>query len=262
MADGFLQRFGALVFPFPKKWVRPSRKLDTAARDRAHAAIKAFVHLDFNGIGARPGVGNGGIPWVPLSAGARKLFDAWLDKQAERELEGDETEAHLSKHRKLVPALALILTVADFVARSVLSAPWEMPNGIGEVGEDPMRVAIEMADYFAAHARKLYSAGSARMGAAEKLAEAILAGKSVDGLTVSGLVRAGWRGLTDDDEVTQAVDVLADLGWLRLQPVKRASGGPRTFRIELRPNIASEGRIVQPEAAGVASTKGPSQPDA
>ena len=105
--DGFLQRFGVLVFPTPQRWVRPSRPLDTAARDRAHAAIKALVHLDFNSLGARPGAGNGGIAWVPMSAEARQLFGEWLDRQAEREAKDDETEAHLSKHRKLVPALRL-----------------------------------------------------------------------------------------------------------------------------------------------------------
>ncbi|MGX4803980.1 DUF3987 domain-containing protein [Bradyrhizobium guangdongense] len=254
--DGFLQRNGVLVFPVPKKWVRPTRKIETAARDRAHAAIKAIVHLDFNAIGARPGAGSDGIPWVPLSAAARKLFDAWLDSQAEREFEGDEIEAHLSKHRKLVPALALIYEVADFVARRALAVfPQVGPVAIGEVGDEAMRVAIETSDYLADHARKLYSAGSVRMGAAEKLAEAILAGRPIDGMTIAGIVRARWKGLADDTEVAQAVDVLADLGWLRLQPVKRASGGPRTFKIELRPNVATEGKIVQPEAAGAASAK-------
>ncbi len=257
--DGFLQRFGVLVFPTPQRWVRPSRPLDTAARDRAHAAIKALVHLDFNSLGARPGAGNGGIAWVPMSAEARQLFGEWLDRQAEREAEDDETEAHLSKHRKLVPALALILTVADYVARRTLFLPWLAPNGIGEIGANFMQAAIELGEYFAAHARKLYAAGSARMGTAHRLAEAILAGKPVDGLSVAGLVRAHWAG-RDEADVAQAVDVLAismaspppgqarerrtahlsDRSYARTSPARGASSSRRPRGLRIKAHAGAE----------------------
>jgi hypothetical protein len=71
------------------------------------------------------------------------------------------------------------------------------------------------------------------------------------GLTVSGLVKKGWSGLTDDDEVECAANTLAGLGWLRFRSVRRAGkGGHTAIKIELGPNIATEGKIIYPAAAG------------
>jgi hypothetical protein len=51
-----------------------------------------------------------------------------------------------------------------------------------------------------------------RMGAAARLAEVIPGDKPVDGLTISALVKKGWSGLTNDDEVKCVANTVSDRG--------------------------------------------------
>lgn len=244
--DGLIQRFGMMAWPVPVKWVRPTGRRSVEAREAAYAAVEALAVADLAAIGAK--VEEGEIPWLPYTDEGRKTFEAWENAHRDRASEADALDSHFSKYPTLVNGLALIYALSSFLPTR--TTPWQMMRG---VDAEAARVAVEMSAYFEAHARKFYAAGSSRVGAAVRLAEVILEGKPVGGMTIAAIVRMGWSGLTEDDDVERAVNTLADHGWLRLKSTRRAGkGGHTALKIELRPNIAAEGKVIYPTAAGAA----------
>lgn len=104
--DGLIQRFQILVWPDTgAEWKYVDRGPDAAAERRAAEIFRKLVGLD---------------AWGPLCfrfyPEAQNLFVEWLT-ELETKIRGDELHpalvSHLSKFRKLMPALALLFELAD-----------------------------------------------------------------------------------------------------------------------------------------------------
>jgi hypothetical protein len=144
--DGLLQRFQLFVWPdVSKEWRNVDRWPDTKAKNEA---FKVFEHLDgltAEAIGATKS--EDGIPFLRFTSDAQECFDCWragLEKKLRSDVEHPAFEAHLAKYRKLVPALALLIHLAD--------------RRIGRVSLDALNKALLWAEYLEAHARRIYSA--------------------------------------------------------------------------------------------------------
>jgi putative DNA primase/helicase len=127
-------------------------------------------------------------------------------------------ESHLSKYRKLIPALALIDHLAD--------------NGTGPIGEMALTRALAFAEYLETHARRAYGAGMANEAAWAKLIiSRIRKGELADGFTARDIQRKAWSGLTENEAIKSGLELLADLDWIAGETTETA-GRPRlSYRI-------------------------------
>ena len=146
--DGLLQRFQLLVWPDPSpSWRNVDRWPDTEAKNRAYEVFKRLDALDPEDFGAS-GEDEEGIPAVRFTDEAQEVFDRWRDELEVRLRTAElppALESHLAKYRSLMPSLALIFQLIEFV------------DGTGEGGAVGLRPALQAAawcEYLETHASK------------------------------------------------------------------------------------------------------------
>lgn len=217
--DGLLQRFGLAVWPDVSREFRyVDRWPDTEAK---RAAVAVFDRLDR----LQPAADGEPVEWR-FSPEAQVLYESWV-VPFETEIRGDELHpalvSHLSKYRKLVPALALIFALVD------------TPDSERVIHEVELLRALAWVDYLRSHAERLYSvAVMPETAGAHALLAKIRAGKLADGFTPRNVVVKGWAGLATVEAVRKAADLLADFDWLErdVTPPGRAGGRPsESYRI-------------------------------
>ena len=230
-SDGFLQRFSLMVWPdMPEDWKAIDRPLCEEAQEAAHRVFAEFEHRtshDFLQLGARPGID--GIPTFQFDATAQSMFNEWhrhLETRLRRESLPHALESHLAKYRKLVPALAVLLHVAD-------------GGGGAGVGCAAFARAVCWAEYLESHATRVYTGDVAAQGEIAGL----LLNKLLHSttrlpafFTARQIYRKGWSGLTRAEDVESACEKLVDHHWLYASPVPAGEkGGRSTFIYHLNP---------------------------
>jgi hypothetical protein len=139
-------------------------------------------------------------------------------------------ESHLAKYRSLMPSLALIFQLIEFV------------DGTGEgdaVGIKPTLQAAAWCEYLEAHAARLYSsAENPAMEGARALLERIRKGDVRDGDSTRSIYRKHWAKLSTPEEVNSACGVLEEFGWLRVEVIK--TNGRSTTRLRLHPSLIEQ----------------------
>jgi len=227
--DGLLQRFGLLVWPdIEPTWRNVDRYPDTDAKNEA---FETFKRLDALPGSADPETGETAPTEYRFAADAQAEFDDWRHGFETALRSGEHhpaMESHLSKYRKLVPALALVCALAD---------------GEDVVSLDALLRALAWAEYLQSHAMRAYAAGTrAQTDGARALLGKIKTGKLKDGFTPRDVYNNGWSLLTDKAEVQKATDLLCDLGYLRMiQHAPGAAGGRPSFSFEINPAILAGG---------------------
>ncbi|CAN5154425.1 hypothetical protein BH10PSE16_BH10PSE16_43270 [soil metagenome] len=216
--DGLLQRFGLAVWPDTGgEYVHVDQWPDTPARQAAWAVFERLAAL-------QPASDLDATVWR-FDDDAQALFVEWLIP-FENEIRGDELHpamvSHLSKYRKLIPALALVFAMID------------TPEG-GVIHESELLRALAWGEYLRTHANRLYAAAVTpeTTGAAALLVK-IKAGLVKDGFKLKDVQQKGWSGLSTTDEVRKAAAMLVDYDWLRCEVVPPGAAGGRpgeTFRI-------------------------------
>jgi putative DNA primase/helicase len=215
--DGLIQRFGLLVWPDQSpEWKEVDRFPDSDARHAAHRAFEAFEGSSPESFCATRDEYDA-LPYLRFDDAAQEVFAEWR-ADLERRLRGGDLspalESHLSKYRKLVPALALINHLAD--------------GGVGSVSEAATLRALALAEYLEAHARRAYAAGSeAEAATAKAILARVRKGELADGFTLRDVHQKGWANLTDRDQVKGGLDLLVDLDWLAAK-IEHTGGRPRT----------------------------------
>lgn len=200
--DGLLQRFGLLVWPdVDKGWRNVDRFPDTAAKQ---AAFDTFQRLGALQPTSDPETGEASPALFRFSGTAQDEFDAWRH-EFESELRSGELhpalESHLSKYRKLVPALALVCALAD---------------GEDAVSQDALRRALAWSEYLRNHAERAYTAGtSVATDSARALLAKISVGKVADGFKPADVYLKSWAQLSTPKLVHEATELLCELGYLR-----------------------------------------------
>ncbi len=135
--------------------------------------------------------------------------------------------SHLSKFRKVIPALALIMHFVD--------------GGRGAVGKIPLLRALALSDYLEAHANRTYgSVAMPKVSAAHQILAKIREGKLSNPFRARDVKQAGWTGL-DKNTVPEALNLLVEHFWLEAVEPERPQGGHPT--IDYYVNPLAEGRL-------------------
>ena len=198
--DGLLQRFGVSVWPDPpEKFEIIDEHPNSEAMKAAWAVFERLAELQPED--------DDPITWR-FDDEAQALFFEWYGA-IERELRGGELhpamESHLSKYRKLIPALALLFALVD------------TPESGQLVGATEVARAVAWGEYLRSHAERIYSASiRGESGAAHALLEKIKLGKVAATFKVKDVQQNGWTWLNTTEEVKQATDMLEAYGWIRL----------------------------------------------
>jgi hypothetical protein len=217
--DGFLQRFQLAVWPdATTTWRNVDRFPDARARD---AVTEVFKRIDT----LEP---TDPIRTMRFAAEAQELFDAWRESLEVRLRENNINpvmEAHLAKYRSLVPALALVLHLAETLQ--------------GPVSLLALERAVAWAEYLERHAERIYApAISPDLDSARVLAKRIESGEVAQRFSLRDIYNNCWSGLTTRDEVQAAVSVLTDHDWLRSEE-EPTPGRTRTVYV-LNPALVKE----------------------
>lgn len=217
--DGLLQRFQLAVWPdCSTVWKNVDRWPDSKAREAAWDVFKRLNQQTADDFGAScDEFDSSEIPFLKFSEiTAQDKFDHWRAELEHRLRSGREhpaIEAHLAKYRKLVPALSLLIHLAD-------------TRG-GLIGDEPLDKAIRWATYLESHARRMYGAAvKPDISAAKALAQKIATGELGEQFALRDVYRQGWSGLSTREDAQQAVDVLIEFDWLRTieQPTRGRTG--------------------------------------
>lgn len=216
--DGLIQRFQLLVWPdIDKNWSYRDRSPDGGAMRLAEDAYRRIAQMKAEN---------------PLQLGfssdAQELFIAWLTDLETRLRRDDVTafmQAHLSKYRKLMPALALLFSLAD--------------GSLETVSLKHAQQAADWCDYLEPHACRVYASRITP----ERLAASSLGKKLIKGwrrdercFTLRDVYQNDWTGLDTPDEVRAAVRLLEDAGWLRRKAAKSETGRPSEI-YDINPQI-------------------------
>ena len=232
--DGLLQRFGLAVWPdVNREFVYVDQWPDTPAKQAAWAVFERLNQLQ--------GATDADPKEWRFSTEAQALFVEWLEP-FETEIRGEELHpalvSHLSKYRKLVPALALIFALVD------------TPDSGNVIHERELLRALAWADYLRTHAERMYAAAVIpETTGAQTLLTKIKAGKLCDGdgvlleaFTPRLVAVKHWAGLGNPDAVRKAADLLADYGWLARDVVPTGTAGGRpSDRYLIHPRLLKGG---------------------
>lgn len=227
--DGLLQRFGLTVWPD----VTPNFKYVDQWPDNTARQAVTGVFDRLNALQPGPD----GQPLVyRFTEAAQDRYAKWM-VEFETEIRGPDLHpalvAHLSKYRKLIPALALIFTLID------------KPQNAQLVDTVELERALAWGRYLRSHAERLYSvATKSALNGAAHLLEKLKAGKLSEpdgGVATSFTPRIvaskNWTGLTKVEAVTEAADLLVDHGWLTVQAQQNPLGGRPSVRYLLHPDL-------------------------
>ncbi len=234
--DGLLQRFGLAVWPdIAGDFIHIDQWPDTSAKQTAYAVFDRLAEL-------QPANDTDPVVWQ-FTSEAQAIFVEWL-VPFEMEIRGDDLHpamvSHLSKYRKLIPALALVFALID------------TPDSDGMVGENELIRALAWGDYLRTHANRLYAAAVVpeTSGAATLLSK-ISGGKMSDrdGVILADFAPRevavkNWAGLNTVDAVRKAADMLADYDWLRRDVVQSADvmgRGRPSDRYTVNPALFKQG---------------------
>jgi putative DNA primase/helicase len=149
--DGLIQRFQLMVWPDTESdWKYVDRAPDPASEAIAQRVFGNLVALDSEG------------PMrFRFAPDAQELFIKWLAK-LEARVRGDELHpvlvSHLSKYRKLMPALALLFELADWAAAGPgVEGDAAGPDQCLRVSLEHAKQAVAWCEYLESHARRIYS---------------------------------------------------------------------------------------------------------
>ena len=211
--DGLLQRFGIAVWPDANKdYTHIDQYPETPARQAANAVFDRLASLQAakgEGIEAdeEPAV------WQ-FDNVAQPIFNEWyiaLKLELRSATLPPAMESHISKYRKLIPALALLFALID------------APDNNRRVGVRELARAIGWAKYLRSHAERIYSAASTPdTSAAAALLARMQAGEVPDGCTPRLIVQKGWAWLKTTEEAKKALAMLDTYNWARLEVIKSA----------------------------------------
>ncbi len=202
-SDGFMQRFGLMVYPdISSAWHAVDRLPDVNALDIIDRLVERLDKLNSADIGAEID-SRGGVPFLRFDDAAQPIFSEWRS-ELEHRLRSDEDHpaivSHLSKYRKLIPSLALINHLSD--------------GGVGPVGEMALLRAIELSRYLESHARRIYSFGiRPDIDSAKTLLQRIASGKLSNPFTLRDVYRPCWAGL-DKPKAQAAINLLIEYNHL------------------------------------------------
>ncbi len=216
--DGLIQRFQLMVYPEPDdNWEYVDKEPNSEAINKAHDVFQAIDQLE-----------SSKQIKVRFTSSAQELFINWYSKHETR-FENSEMhtsiEAHLDKFSSLVPSLALLFHLADNPRK---------PNE--SIGKKDLEKSIKWAQYLESHAMKIYG-----MSLNNELKYALLISKRFKKLqnpfTLREVRQKNWSELKTNKIIQNALDILVDHKYLRVQNIKNSSGGRPSTKYYINPKV-------------------------
>jgi putative DNA primase/helicase len=231
--DGLLQRFGLMVWPDARsEWRDVDKPPHLNGADEVESIFRALEDCNVETLGKLAPPNQDGVPTFTFAPDALERFRDWRGV-LERRLRGDELPrpmiGHLSKYRKLVPALALTIHLAEWRTEAVTLASLDK--------------ALKWAGYLETHAARVYgSRGVVEADAARRFLTKLMNGTAgLDNEFTARMVRNKcWAGMTKPEEAEAVCELLADCGWLLPKDAGRtAKGGRPTTLYRVNPRGAN-----------------------
>ena len=235
--DGLIQRFQLMVYPDPLPNSK-ERDLppDKQSRDAIYSLFETIDSMqlgDFMRYGANPVDDYHKRPYYRFTDEAFQVFMNWYDELKLRAGDAEHSiiAEHLIKYAKTVPSLALVFHLVDCI---------EHGASLGAVNMNALRAALAWCEVLESHMMRIYSTvtDSANIKAsylADKIMKMVKKGADKTdttdwighGFTARQLIRKGWKGLTDADDVLNALEILVENDWLSWQEIPSTGQGGR-----------------------------------
>lgn len=229
--DGLLQRFQIMVWPDPITQWELVDGIDIHELEKPIFQIFEFLDtLSFNEEG-EPVI-------LCFSIEAQKRFDEW-QKCFEEKLRSQNLpkymEAHLTKYKKLLPALCLILEHTKTALEN------KKPS---EITIKTLNEAIIWLDYFESHATRVYENGThAILKASMDLINRIIKDEVKEPFTIRDIYFGKhWKGLTNPQQVEEVCSFLEERNYIKGRSV--ATGGRSTMKYWLNPKVREQASNV------------------
>ncbi|WP_413518975.1 YfjI family protein [Psychrobacter glacincola] len=247
--DGLIQRFQLMVYPdaLPNSKERDLPP-DKESRDAIYNLFETIDSMqlgDFIRYGAKPIDDYHKRPYYRFTDEAYQVFMSWYDALKLRASDAEHSiiAEHLIKYAKTVPSLALVFHLVDCI---------EHGTSLGAVNMNALRAALAWCEVLESHMMRIYSTvtDSANIKAsylADKIMNMVKKGADKTdktdwiehGFTARQLIRRGWKGLTEADDVLNALEILVEHDWLSWQEVKSTGqGGRPTERYSINSRLA------------------------
>lgn len=247
--DGLVQRFNLLIYPDAlKEWQYVDQPPHQDAKKAYHDLARKIAQDDFfDSIYFDDDILSG-EPSIQIVKDkrcfsyddeAQDIFIEWLTN-LEKRLKGFEEPViiqHLSKYRKLMPALSFIFHVIDLAGGQTKR---------GKISKECAIRAICWCEYLESHARRIYEmALNVSTQAASVLSKRIEQGKLDPIFTIRDITRKGWSVIGQDTELAKsACEELIKAGWIRekITPPTKTNKGKTEYVINPRIKITKEER--------------------
>ncbi|MEE9426055.1 MAG: YfjI family protein [Methylococcales bacterium] len=210
--DGLIQRFQLLVYPdfLMKDLVdrKPEEHLKILARS-VFMKFHTFLQTDFS--------------CLNFNDEAQISFNNFHREMNEKTCSEKNIgiEAHLGKYPSLMASLSLILYLADI-------------DEIESVTADVAISAIILCNYFEEHARRIYGIEDSVEYRANILSKKLYTLEN--GFTVRDVLRKNWSGLSNQDQIIEAINELIDHGYLAKDSTDYTTGRP-TKKYTINPTL-------------------------
>jgi hypothetical protein len=231
--DGLIQRFSLMVWPDARsEWYDVDKPPQLNGAEDVEEIFRTLEGLSLETLATHAPLNADGVPTFSFAPDAQERFRDWR-VGLERRLRCDDLArpmiGHLSKYRKLVPALALVIHLAEWRTEAVTLAALDK--------------ALQWAAYLETHAGRVYgSRGVVEADAARSLLKKLLAGTAglPEEFTARQVRNKGWSGMTKPEEADAVCELLADCGWILPKDAGRtAKGGRPTTLYRVNPRGAN-----------------------
>lgn len=205
--DGFFQRFQLAVFPEQVKQFYHDPVVDEATLKDYENLVETFYQLDFKDENDQPKI-------FSFDDDAQEVYTQWYNqncKESENPSHSALYIAHLVKMRKTIPTLALLF--------ELISTKGEANS----ISLDAIVKACRWSDYLQSHAKVIYGelGNNDLINARRLLAEKE---KLNQFFTVRDIRLNKWSGLTENEAIEEALDILVDFNHIVIDNTPQKSG--------------------------------------
>jgi Protein of unknown function (DUF3987)/Bifunctional DNA primase/polymerase, N-terminal len=238
-SDGFFARFLPVWPDSFGEYAFSDRYPDGEARKAMNDLYEWLETVDFTELGAIEYVDQFAEdddaetkpPYFTLDGAAYELFKVFYTETMQRMKRdgfGDPEDEFTGKVGKQLGSITLILHLARIHSGEVKPGP---------VTVETLRMAIGWFEFFAAHWKKVMSLAK-QVRPAAMLAKRIESGEVTDGMTVRDLTRKQWSGLSSNTLISEALDDLEGMNWLRIEVIEFDGPGRSSKVIRLNPSVS------------------------
>lgn len=225
--DGFIQRFQIMVWPDPKDtWELVSGTSISDLELPIQAIFDCLDSLKFDLAGSPI--------LLSFAEDAQEMFDQWqvdFEKKIRSGKLPAHLEAHLSKYKKMLPALCLILE--------------HLKQAVGDLHPQVITIktleaALRWLDYFESHACRVYGSGAnAVLKAANDLIKRLQQGDISEPFTARDVYCGKhWAGLATITQVEEVLEFLIEKHFLVCKTLR--TGGRPTTKYWVNPKVFEE----------------------